>query len=265
MILKALSTTASNSGSPDYMLSLGSVVYLIFPLAALFSGTYLVLRGVNRLNSTPKVFSGKTKCQGELRSLEGGIKCVYTKIVLEKYRGGYDPWKEIVVAENKIPFYVDDKLIIPDFADFYVTPHHNEGYVKRDLGTIEQFTKYLTRQRTANISTQTNLKEVPLLDENLVLAIRSDKTLNKAISKNIKSFFKLTEYYVPEGATIYLAGGKLNEHNLEGTMEQRILVSDSDEKTPLIVERERAFMGISAGIFLFLVSAALFYVILFSL
>ncbi len=240
-------------------------VYFAFPACAFAAGAFLVLRGLSKLGSPPKLVKGAAKRKdGDIISLDGR-RCVYQRIVLEKESMG--KWAEIARAESRAPFYVGKTMVDPEFADFSVGPRVLEGKIRRDLGFLEQFIDTAVTASTNPGRLASGAKkpeEGEFLPDSLVSALRSLKPLRAPLERSARSRIRVSEFAIPDGAMLHVGGGDRSGGLLVGTLESRLTITDSGESSALDSHRERAVLGMIAGAFLLFLSFVLSYLLLSS-
>ncbi len=126
--------------------SMEDLFILILPAAAFVGGIYLAYRGFRRLSGPPGgAVSGTVRCKDDMRSRMTNERCAYSRVVVERYQGGHQPWKEIFSFERRAPFMVGGRDVDPAHADFRLSRSFvAQGYVRRDKGPIERAASFIT-------------------------------------------------------------------------------------------------------------------------
>jgi hypothetical protein len=242
---------------------------LFFPCAALAAGAFLIYRGAGKLASPPGIIDGEARADAPVSSPISGARCIYSRVVLECYGGGAEPWRKIAEAESRAPFSLGKVTVQPDFADFRLNPKVTEGMVKRELGTIEQFGDSLSRTKLAGMARDA-LSGTPFgrrdgeefLPEAMVDSLKAVPALGKALARNIRKRIRVSEYCIPPGSRVYVSGGSRAGDALMGALDARLVVTDESRDAAGSLQRERAVLGVIAGGLLLAVSAALFFLML---
>ncbi len=246
-------------------MDLTTILFLAFPSAALAAGAFLLVRGILKLRERPPILSGKASSAVKMREPLRNAPCAYCKVVLESYTGGARPWKALASVERRGEFFVGDIKISPEYTDFRLPPKMSEGYLRKSPGLLEQTVgepiRMVRGAMRANPFSHEKF-EGKLLDEELVSALRSMEPMRKALSGNIRKPVRVTEYILPEGATVFLCGGNRSPSGIKGSLDNRMILSGSGEDDIRSALRDRAAMGIAAGAFLLVLSALLYFLIM---
>lgn len=167
--------------------------------------------------------------------------------------------------EGRAELAVGDALIVPDAADFRLRPRISEGFVRREPGLLEQagLGEPLRMMRGVVMANPLSHDqyEGKFLDDGLVSALRSLGPIGKNLGENEKRPLRVTEYVLPEGAVVSVCGGAQTGGRLRGSIDRRIIISDSGADDIRSALRERAAAAIAAGAFLIVLSGLLYYLI----
>src|SRR4030095_12452240 len=139
---RALSTTASNSGSADQMAAMETYIFsMIFPSLAFAGCSYLILRGANRRS----LVRGKASSKSPLESPISRRRAVYYRVTVEYYCGGHHPWREIFSSEKKAQFSIGRRSVSTQYAHFSARRSamlkgylRRKGFMDKLKGTLEK-------------------------------------------------------------------------------------------------------------------------------
>jgi hypothetical protein len=217
------------------------LLVFVFPLMALGGGAYLILRGLQMRAGTPVLLSGRARSLESLRSPLGGEACVYSRVIVEYYQGGHQPWREIFSFEKRPPFSMDGRRVDTGFADFRVRETLSEsGYARRDKGMFEQFGDMLAKSQPGEIvrSVATAVTFTPgaaeeiggsYLDSKRMEALLKLPGAQGRMRPHIRKALRIREYSVPEGALVSVAGGTEGPGGISGKMDAPLVISDGSE------------------------------------
>jgi hypothetical protein len=250
------------------MLSGADLIDLAFPACSFFGGAFLVLRGMSKLGKPLRVISGKAKCKGPPALSLCGESCVYDRIVLEKVVAG----KRVPLAsfERRAPFYIGKTLVEPQFADFALKARVTEGLVRREKGMLEEFVETAAMASTNSgrirLASGSSASQAggEILPDDLVLALRSIPSIKKPLDRNSGMRIRVSEHSIPQGTELQIGGGERYGDAVVGTLDARLIITDSDQSSAQDSHKERAIIGIAAGAFLLSLSFVLAYLLLSS-
>ncbi len=241
------------------------LLFLLFPTAALLAGAFLLIRGYLKLQLVPAITSGPVSSPGKMKEPLSGQPCAYYRLVLECYRGGASPWRTLASMEGRADLMVGKTLIRPDFADFQLKARVTEGFVRREPGLLEEMRTMYPLRLAKGILRASPFSHDPFeerfLEDSFVTVLKGLDPLKKKLADNIRRPLRITEYVLPEGAKAFVSGGKSAGGILSGELENRLIITDSDEGDIRSAVRDRAAASIAAGAFLLVLSALLYYVI----
>jgi hypothetical protein len=239
---------------------------LILPIAALAGGIYLVIRGLKRGGAGSGV-SGTLSCPEAFDSHITKRKCAYSKVVIERYRRGHDPWEVLYKLERFAPFSAGRSQVDPEHADMRVSaPTLYTGYLKPGKGILDELQTNIRHIRSiADFTGEVASNE--FLDDSIISAVLGLPGAAEKLKPHLQSAFRISEYALPVGAEISvfqdpavpLGKGGL----LHGTLEYPLIVSDQAALASAPLVREKSLFSLLLGAGLILISIAILAFMLF--
>jgi hypothetical protein len=240
---------------------------LILPAAAFAGGIYLVIRGLRRGQASPGV-SGALSCQDAFDSHITKRQCAYSKVVIERYRRGHDPWEVLYKLERSVPFRAGRSQVDPEHADFRISaPALFTGYLKPGKGILDELQTNIRHIRSiADFTGEVAPNE--FLDESAISAVLGLPGAADKLKTHMKSAFRISEYLLPVGAEVTVFQdpavplGKAGP--LHGTLEYPLIVSDQAALASAPLVREKSVMSMFLGAILIIISLILLAFVIFS-
>jgi hypothetical protein len=244
---------------------------LFIPFILFLAGGYLLYRGIKRLVSVTKVFSGSVSVASPVKSHITKQNCAYSKLLVEYYHGGHIPWQPIYTTEKKAQFSINGKTFDPKYADIRISnTKTSAGYIKHEAGFLARLglvlklpistlrplaksihdTVYLAHD-ACDLTNEVRQNE--FIDDSILLTVLEDKIIAAKIKPHLKKPLRISEYTIPEGKLIWVAiDSSLSEGDkaLAGTFEFPLIISDIDEQIVLSTIKEKMYLSLLLGSFL---------------
>ncbi len=238
---------------------------LVFPAVLTLAGGYLLYRGAMRKSGKKVTISGPLSSGGQLQSHITAQGCAYSKVVVEYYQRGANPWKEIYSFESKVPFKVDGKAVDPAHASFHLPPPKRyEGYIRPNPGLFDMLGPAMRQVRgIADITSEISPGEI--LDERVLRTVLALPGAKERMKNYMHGAIRVTEYCLPLGTSVNVAVDPLAPQvgagsSISGTLEYPLVIGVHDAG---VVMDEKALASIGLGAFLILLALAVLALMLF--
>jgi hypothetical protein len=214
------------------------------------------------------VLNGRASSPSAFESHATRAKCIYSRVMVEQYRRGPNPWEKIFTLERREPFSISGRLVDPAGADIRVeAPSVFTGYLRPGKGLIQEFAANLRKvQGIMDITAEVSPNE--FLDENVAAALLSLPGARDRISRHSGRALRVTEHVIPAGAAVSVyadpAGPKPADGTVRGSAEYPLIISDSIGSGADKVMGQKSLASIIIGSVLVLLSLALFLFLLFA-
>lgn len=268
MIQKDSSTTVSSSNLLFDMVSKLAFFGLVFPGLIFFVGLFFVYTGIIRFSA--KYTRGKVSANKTIKDYRG-TDCVYHRLDIDCYVGGYVGWKRFFSSEDRLPFNLGGKLVHLGNTDIRIPPtrtiigylKRKKGFLAKALNTIVPAEFSTLRAKIFNYEAITSPNEpnyLPLdfIDGATTEVLIDSAAISKSIVPHAKKPLRITEYTIPPGSQVILGFTDAKEN----AVWPFILSTSANPNQIEHLAREKSYLTIFIGAILVLVSLAAYTVLL---
>ncbi len=226
------------------------VCSLFFPFAMLIAGGYLLARGLRR-PAAAEALRGRVSSSGAFESHITRTKCVYSRVVVEQYRRGHDPWERVFSVERREPFTVSGRKVDPARADMRTSlPTAYVGYMRPGKGLVQELSANLRQvQGLADITSEVAPNEY--LDDQVIVALLAIPGARDRLRKHMGKALRVTEHVISASSEVSVfadpsmpqaAGAPIS-----GTEEFPLIITDSAAARAKSIMSEKSLASIALG------------------
>ncbi|MFH0884639.1 MAG: hypothetical protein V1861_02935 [Candidatus Micrarchaeota archaeon] len=243
---------------------MAEIILLIFPIILSLAGGYLLYRGAVRKLQKRDAISGAVAEAEPLLSHISAQRCAYSKVVVEYYQRGANPWKEIYSFESKVPFKIGAKTVDPTHASFSLpVPKRFEGYIRPNPGLFDMIGPGIRQLRgMADITSEISPGEV--LDGHALNIVLSLPGAKERMKNYMKGAIRVTEHCLPLGTEVTVAidpaAPQGSANRISGTLEYPLVISVHGAHS---IMDEKALMSMGLGAFLVLLALSVIVLMVF--
>jgi len=238
-----------------------------FPFMMLIAGGYLIARGLRR--SKPAVaVRGRMSSSSAFESHISKTKCVYSRVVVEQYRRGHNPWETIFTSERREPFTISGRKIDPAHADMRTSaPSSFTGYMRPGRGLVQELAANV-RQVRGIVDITSEVAPNEYLDDQVVVALLAVPGARDRLRKYSGKALRITEYIISASTNVSVfvdpAGPSGADGVIRGSTEFPLIITDSPVSKASAVMGEKSLLSIALGSLLIMAAIGLSLFLAFS-